>query len=186
MQIRLTPDLDAKSRVAGPMSVDAFLARFPEVPRDLRDERVIVDHVRGHAGAAQSPRRAAPGVRLMTSRRAFLQSSAGSLAGIAFVGCDLMAAAPAQAQARRREVMVGGKRVKTEDVHAHCAVLETMALMGLKIGGPTYRPELHVASEVGVRLRAMDEQGIDVEALSINPYWYKVDRDLARQIIKLQ
>jgi aminocarboxymuconate-semialdehyde decarboxylase len=32
----------------------------------------------------------------------------------------------------------------------------------------------------------MDEQGIDVEALSINPYWYKADRDLATQIIKLQ
>jgi aminocarboxymuconate-semialdehyde decarboxylase len=122
----------------------------------------------------------------MTTRRAFLQTTAGALAGIAFVGCDLMAAAPAQAQARRREVMVGGKRVKTVDVHAHCAVPEAMALMGLKIGGPTYRPELHVASEVGVRLRAMDEQGIDVEALSINPYWYKADRDLARQIITLQ
>src|SRR5438552_6768811 len=122
----------------------------------------------------------------MTSRRAFLQGTAGALAGLAFVGCDLMTAAPAQAQARRREVVVGGTRVKTVDVHAHCAVPEAMALMGLKIGGPTYRPELHVASEVGVRLRAMDEQGIDVEALSINPYWYKADRDLARQIIKLQ
>ena len=122
----------------------------------------------------------------MTSRRAFLQSTAGALAGVAFVGCALLGAAPAQAQARRREVMVGGKRVKTVDVHAHCAVPEAMALMGLKIGGPTYRPELHVASEVGGRLRTMDEQGIDVEALSINPYWYKADRDLARQIIRLQ
>ena len=36
------------------------------------------------------------------------------------------------------------------------------------------------------RIQAMDEQGIDVEALSINPYWYKADRDLARQLIKLQ
>ena len=36
------------------------------------------------------------------------------------------------------------------------------------------------------RIRAMDEQGIDVEALSINSYWYKADRDLARQIIKIQ
>src|SRR5207247_9072149 len=122
----------------------------------------------------------------MTSRRAFLQGTPGALAGLAFVGCDLMAAAPARAQARRREVMVGGKRVKTVDVHAHCAVPEAMALMGLKIGGPSYRPELHMASEVGVRLRAMDEQGIDVEALSINPYWYKADRDLARRIITLQ
>ena len=36
------------------------------------------------------------------------------------------------------------------------------------------------------RLQAMDEQGIDVEALSINPYWYATDRDLARRIIKIQ
>jgi aminocarboxymuconate-semialdehyde decarboxylase len=36
------------------------------------------------------------------------------------------------------------------------------------------------------RLRAMDEQGIDVEALSINPYWYTADRDVARQLIRIQ
>ena len=43
-----------------------------------------------------------------------------------------------------------------------------------------------MATQASERLRAMDEQGIDVEALSINPYWYKTDRDLARQIIKVQ
>ena len=43
-----------------------------------------------------------------------------------------------------------------------------------------------MATEVSVRLRAMDEQGIDVEALSINPNWYKADRDLAKQIISIQ
>jgi aminocarboxymuconate-semialdehyde decarboxylase len=32
----------------------------------------------------------------------------------------------------------------------------------------------------------MDEQGIDVEALSINPNWYKLDRDLAKQVCQLQ
>ena len=32
----------------------------------------------------------------------------------------------------------------------------------------------------------MDEQGIDVEALSINPFWYKAERDVARQLIQLQ
>jgi aminocarboxymuconate-semialdehyde decarboxylase len=32
----------------------------------------------------------------------------------------------------------------------------------------------------------MDEQGIDVEALSINPFWYEVDRDVARDLIRLQ
>jgi aminocarboxymuconate-semialdehyde decarboxylase len=36
------------------------------------------------------------------------------------------------------------------------------------------------------RLAAMDAQGIDVEALSINPYWYKADRDLATRICQIQ
>src|SRR3989441_7575088 len=123
---------------------------------------------------------------MTTTRREFLLTTGGALAGLAFVGCDLMAAAPARAQARRREVLVSGKRVKTVDVHAHCAVPEALALMNLKLGGPLYRPDLSMATEVSTRLRAMDEQGIDVEALSINPNWYKADRDLARQIIKIQ
>src|SRR3989442_8583112 len=123
---------------------------------------------------------------MTTTRREFLLTTGGALAGLAFVGCDLMAAAPARAQARRREVLVSGKRVKTVDVHAHCAVPEALALMNLKLGGPLYRPDLSMATEVSARLRAMDEQGIDVEALSINPNWYKADRDLARQIIKIQ
>jgi aminocarboxymuconate-semialdehyde decarboxylase len=32
----------------------------------------------------------------------------------------------------------------------------------------------------------MDEQGIDVQALSINPNWYKADRDLAREVCRIQ
>src|SRR3989449_310920 len=123
---------------------------------------------------------------MTTTRREFLQTTSGALAGLAFVGCELMAAAPARAQARRREVVVSGKRVKTVDVHAHCAVPEALALMNLKLGGPLYRPDLSMATEVSTRLRAMDEQGIDVEALSINPNWYTADRDLARQICKIQ
>jgi aminocarboxymuconate-semialdehyde decarboxylase len=76
-------------------------------------------------------------------------------------------------------VVVNGRRVKTVDVHAHCAFPDAMALMGLKVNPET----LVMGTE---RIKAMDEQGIDVEALSINAYWYKADRDLARQLIKLQ
>ena len=123
---------------------------------------------------------------MTTTRREFLQTTGGALAGLAFVGCELMAAAPARAQARRREVVVSGKRVRTVDVHAHCAVPEALALMNAKLGGPALPPALHMATEVSARLRAMDEQGIDVEALSINPNWYTADRDLARQIVKIQ
>jgi aminocarboxymuconate-semialdehyde decarboxylase len=122
----------------------------------------------------------------MTSRREFLQTSAGALAGLVFVGCDLLAASPARAQARRREVVVNGQRVKTIDVHAHCAVPEALALMNLKLEGLGLRMDLDMATEVAVRLRAMDEQGIDMEVLSINPNWYKTDRDLAGKIIAIQ
>src|SRR6266446_4615580 len=109
----------------------------------------------------------------MPTRREFVRNAAGAMAGIAFVGCGLLDARDAQAQAggtvRRREVVVSGRRVKTVDVHAHCAVPEAMALMGLKVEPKT------LIMEGQDRIRAMDEQGIDVEALSINPYWYKAE-----------
>ncbi len=122
----------------------------------------------------------------MTTRRDFLQIGAGALAGLAFVGCDLFAARPAATQPRRRDVVVNGRRVKTVDVHAHCAVPEALALMNLKLGGSALPPVLHMATQAADRIRVMDEQGIDVEALSINPFWYKAERDLARQIISVQ
>ena len=109
------------------------------------------------------------------------KAPAGATAGVAFVGCDLISATPTPAQSRRREVVVNGRRVKTVDVHAHCAVPEAMALMGKKVEAQTL-----LMSQTQVRIRAMDEQGIDVEALSINPYWYGADRDVARQLIKIQ
>jgi aminocarboxymuconate-semialdehyde decarboxylase len=105
--------------------------------------------------------------------------------GLAFVRCGLLSAtpdhAPAPAGSRRREVVVSGRRVKTVDVHAHCAVPEAMALMGL-----TVSPSSLLMAQPAGRLRAMDAQGIDVEALSINAYWYGADRDIARELIRVQ
>jgi aminocarboxymuconate-semialdehyde decarboxylase len=74
------------------------------------------------------------------------------------------------------------------DVHAHCAVAEALKLMGVTLGtpGPSTRPDLSLATHLAERVRAMDEQGIDVEALSINPYWYKAERELAKQLIAIQ
>ena len=120
------------------------------------------------------------------TRGEVVEDTAGAVAGVAFVACGLQSAAPAQAQARRREVVVNGQRVKTVDVHAHCAVPEAMALMGLKVTGTPNLPTMLVMSQAADRLRAMDEQGIDVEALSINPYWYRADRDVGRQLITIQ
>jgi aminocarboxymuconate-semialdehyde decarboxylase len=101
--------------------------------------------------------------------------------GIAFVDCEGNPDPPSAAQTRRREVVVNGKRVKTVDVHAHCAVPEALGLLGRR----AERPGLLMA-EVGDRIRAMDEQGIDVEALSINPSWYGAERDLAAEVVRIQ
>ena len=122
----------------------------------------------------------------MHTRRGFLGSTGSALAGLVFVGCDLMSARGARAQQGRREVVVNGKRAKTVDIHAHCAVPQALALMNLKLEGMGLRPDLDMASAVDLRLKAMDEQGIDVEALSINPNWYKVERDLAEKVISIQ
>src|SRR5262245_14431539 len=122
----------------------------------------------------------------MTTRREMLRTTAGALAGLAFVGCDLMGGRSARAQPRRREVVVNGRRAKTIDVHAHCAVPQALELMNQKLGGLALRPDLDMGTAVSTRLKAMDEQGIDMEALSINPNWYKTDRDLAAKIIMVQ
>jgi aminocarboxymuconate-semialdehyde decarboxylase len=122
----------------------------------------------------------------MTSRRDFLGSAAGALAGLSFVGCDLMAPPHAHAQARRRETIVSGRRARVIDVHAHCVVPEALALLGMKMGGPTFRPDLPMGTAVAGRLAVMDAQGIDMQALSINPFWYKAERDVAEKLIELQ
>jgi len=123
----------------------------------------------------------------MRMQRKGFQDEVGPMADLVFVGCNLAeAAAPltlAGGAAPRRHVVLGGRRVKTVDVHAHCAVPEAVALMG-----DTVSPQalLMVQEPVHERMRKMDAQRIDVEALSINPYWYEAERDLARQLIQIQ
>src|SRR2546426_11732933 len=106
------------------------------------DEEILFDFRRSRDGRRSSlwyPASASQSATerpRMTTRREFLGTAAGALAGIAFVGCDLLAAAPARAQLQRREVVVSGQRTKVVDVHAHCAVAEAMARMGMKLGAP--------------------------------------------------
>ena len=102
-------------------------------------------------------------------------------ADVIFTGCGVTnAAAQSQPGGRRRQAVVNGKRVRTIDVHAHCLIAEALALSGVKLREESRPGMLGMIPE---RLRAMDEQGIDMEAISINPYWYGMDRDLASQIV---
>src|SRR5262245_6144492 len=108
---------------------------------------------------------------------------------LAFVGCAISADASAEAgggagQAQtqgRREVVLSGRRVKTIDVHAHCIVPEAAQL----INHPLEAPGLLWAN-VSDRLAQMDRTGVDVEALSINPYWYRTERDAVTEVIRVQ
>src|SRR6266852_5369769 len=104
---------------------------------------------------------------------------------LAFVGCEISASAGAgggSGQAHgRREVVVSGKRVKTIDVHAHCIVPDAAQL----INHPLEAPGL-LWSNIGDRLAQMDHTGVDVEALGINPYWYRAERDAVAEVIRVQ
>ena len=122
----------------------------------------------------------------MTTRRDFLKTAA---AGIVFCGCGMVHGANAQAPRQKLPVSVNGKRVKTIDVHAHCHFREAGALLGDE--GPRVQlPPVNNAEsafiEIEKRLAAMDQQAIDMEVLSINPFWYGRDRDLAASIVKVQ
>ena len=115
----------------------------------------------------------------MPNRRDFLKAVAGGSAGLCLSG-DTLSAQPA-----RRQVTIGGRRVRVIDIHAHCVIpveddrrarrwRRTAARRRGNILGPQ-------------RLQLMDQQGVDVQALSINVYWwYAADRELARRIVQAQ
>jgi len=134
----------------------------------------------------------------MTTRREFIKSAAAS--GLVFCTCGLIEAAYAQGSykhpnlgSKRKPVIVNGKRVTTIDVHAHCLFRDAIALMGADAktveppvkGAPEHYIPVSDMAAVEERLAAMDAMGIDVEVLSINPFWYRKDRDTAAAIVKV-
>jgi aminocarboxymuconate-semialdehyde decarboxylase len=126
----------------------------------------------------------------MNTRRNFLKAGAAVAGGLVFCGCGLLHRAQAQGAPRQTlPVGVGGKKVKTIDVHTHCHFHEAGALLGAdaaKLQIPPVNNAEAAFIEIDKRLAAMDAQAIDMEVLSINPFWYDRDRDLAAQIVKIQ
>jgi aminocarboxymuconate-semialdehyde decarboxylase len=85
----------------------------------------------------------------------------------------------------RRRVIVGGRRIKVIDMHAHCVIPVTEIVKDTALANSGGGGRNNILGPQ--RLEVMDQQGIDVQALSINGYWwYAADRDLARQIVKAQ
>ena len=131
----------------------------------------------------------------MHSRREFLSRFSG--AGIFFVGCNFLDSALGAAQTvaagKRRQVIIGGERVLTIDVHSHVLVSDALDLVKnyketesirdqfASARGPGY--DVHLAD---ARLERMNREGLDVQVLGINPFWYWAERGLASQIVEIQ
>lgn len=134
----------------------------------------------------------------MPDRRTFLKTVGGVTAGFCFVDCSLAPALAAAGQsspaAKRRQVSIVGRSVRTIDIHAHCYV-DLSDLIGdrpeAKVpngGPPRFNGRfLSPTKELDARLRHMDEHGIDVQAVSLAPaYNYWADRELASKIVARQ
>jgi len=106
------------------------------------------------------------------------------------VGCGLDAAAsrPQGTTTGRRRVAINGRRIRTVDVHAHCAVPKAAAMLRRPAAAVGTADTALFLESTGLdeRIATMDAQGIDVAVLSINPNWYDVDRDLATDVIRVQ
>lgn len=119
----------------------------------------------------------------MGNRREFLKAAAASLIlGSGHGGVPRLQ--EQSAEAPRRQVTIAGRRVCVIDIHAHCQIPVHDIVKGTPF-------ESEGAAEDGLdgraRIRQMDERGIDIQALSINGYWwYAAKRDLASRIVGAQ
>lgn len=143
----------------------------------------------------------------MPTRRQFIKGISKTAAGIWFCGSccaessfgftpSLLQSADAPAVKRKpREVLIGGRRARVVDVHAHVRVPEAWDLVKERIAREGRPGDVNLANpdnpanirnDVEQHLADLDEMGIDVQALSINPFWYWADEDLARKVVQIQ
>ena len=112
----------------------------------------------------------------MANRRQFLRATGAALSVAAF-------GAHAQPTPARKEIKIGGRRVKVVDVHAHCVFPEVTQRLPAAKAPRVAPPTLVLGPD---RFKSMDERGIDVQVLSVNTYWwYTADRELAKQIVAI-
>src|SRR3954469_19990636 len=119
-----------------------------------------------------------------TNRRTFLMGAAAA-AGAGLVGGEFGVPQALAAQAQgggRKQITVGGKRVKVIDIHGHLIVPQSEALLaGSNVKGDYPRNQIMGPD----RLARMDARGIDMQVISINQYWwYPAERDLAAKIVR--
>jgi aminocarboxymuconate-semialdehyde decarboxylase len=115
----------------------------------------------------------------MPTRREFVSTLATATAAAVLSGHGV---AGAQTPARR-QVSIGGRRVRVIDVHAHCEMP-----LGAVVKGTPFENQAEGETELEERIPLMDKQGVDLQALSINGFWWyqAKDQGLARAICTAQ
>ena len=113
-------------------------------------------------------------------------STPAPFGGIAFTGsrCDPVAASGPSSRGMDMLMSMpkhGGARswsTASASRPSTCTPIAALPAAMAVISHPLEAPGL-LMDDTSTRLAAMDAQGIDVEALSINPYWYRAERDAA-------
>lgn len=118
----------------------------------------------------------------MPHRRDFLRMLAAGAMATRSAGAT---SAAGQAPPARRRVAIGGRPVRVIDVHAHCVIPVEQVVADTPLAG---RGGSAASNLLGPgRLAVMDQQGVDVQALTINGFWwYAADRELAGRIVRAQ
>jgi aminocarboxymuconate-semialdehyde decarboxylase len=112
-------------------------------------------------------------------RRDFLRAAGRAAAAV----LALQSAFDASAQPTRKRVSIGGRRARVVDIHAHCIVPELADAVPDADPPAAALPSLVLGPQ---RLETMDARGIDVQALSINQFWwYSKTPELARRIVEV-
>jgi aminocarboxymuconate-semialdehyde decarboxylase len=113
----------------------------------------------------------------MTNRRRFLKTIGGVAAGGYLAGRGISAFA--QGAAARRQITIGGRRVRVVDVHNHWDMPIPMEV----VKGTPFE-ERAKGPGLDDRIAILDKTGIDVAVVSVNDFWWweATDRGLARAI----
>jgi aminocarboxymuconate-semialdehyde decarboxylase len=122
----------------------------------------------------------------MPNRRQFVRTVTAAAAGACTLGGIAVFPQTSPDTAGRRLASIRGRRTRVIDVHAHCIIPESIEMVKGTPLAASATPAPNLALDAA-RLRTMDAQGVDIQALSINGFWwYAADRDLARRLVLAQ
>jgi predicted TIM-barrel fold metal-dependent hydrolase len=130
------------------------------------------------------------------NRRKFLFCTCGVAASTAFAaGRPRASPLQGQGQSARRQVTIGGKRIRTVDMHAHVFIQEAWPLVKdlpqvdramANLGNSPMA--VGDGAALDRRFREMDRIGMDVHVISVHPsqFLYFTEPELAARIVRMQ